>query len=232
MCAEGPSAKWGAHIGMVAASVVLMLIYVRGVPLMNFLLMKRARKEHLLHSAQFLRRYCFLYTRYTGDFYNWNLVMLLRRFAFCVLAVFGGLQYERGVSTLSICSVGIPTSREMTQPREMTLMILSCRTGQRGTSQLTNLSHSWCLGGSFSRQSGRILFSTALVTECTATARAVLLAKIVFVCRRRCSRNLSLRVRACVRACVHVCVPCCAMPCVRASGGDRCVVYMPLSYHT
>ena len=80
----------GAHIGMVVASVVLMVAYVLGVPLMSFLLMRRARKEHRLHSAQFLRRYCFLYTRYTGDFYNWNLVLLLRRFSFCMLVVFGG----------------------------------------------------------------------------------------------------------------------------------------------
>ena len=46
----------------------------------------------LLEPADFSIPFFARYARYKTDFYNWNLVFLVRRFAFCALSVFGGDQ--------------------------------------------------------------------------------------------------------------------------------------------
>jgi hypothetical protein len=75
------------HVGMVVLSGISIAVYVCGIPLFVFTVLVYADKYHKLKDPLWLKVFGKFYVSYEPAYYLWELILLFRRFAFCLCMV-------------------------------------------------------------------------------------------------------------------------------------------------
>jgi len=98
-----------SHYGMVASSVLSLLINIVGLPLVLFFIVYYSKKHTLMHQPRFFRAFGWIYSRYEMDYSYWETLMLLRRFLIGVCVVFLAerpyIQASMGILAMSGCTM-------------------------------------------------------------------------------------------------------------------------------
>jgi len=79
----------GTHRLYMAFGSIGLVLYSIGMPAAISWILWRGRKDRMLDSPQFQRRFGWLYLKFEAEWYWWELMILARRLAFAFLVVFG-----------------------------------------------------------------------------------------------------------------------------------------------
>ena len=75
------------HMGMVVLSGISIVVYICGIPLFMSTVLVYADKYHKLKDPLWLKLFGTFYVSYEPAYYLWELILLFRRFAFCLCMV-------------------------------------------------------------------------------------------------------------------------------------------------
>jgi len=115
------------HYGHVVGSVLAIIVYVIGIPLATYLILKKGADQSIMADKKFFTRYGFMYARYHLDFWYWEMTMYLRKAVIAFLTVFvrsdGVSQCALAIVVLVLCLA----SQAFQQPyRSKSLFYLDC----------------------------------------------------------------------------------------------------------
>jgi len=77
----------GAHLHMIPVAILAALVYTVGVPMCFFCILRHGAKNNLFKDPSFSRKFGWMFLRYEKEWYWWELVILGRRFLFCLAVV-------------------------------------------------------------------------------------------------------------------------------------------------
>ncbi|KAK3263594.1 hypothetical protein CYMTET_27609, partial [Cymbomonas tetramitiformis] len=77
----------GEHLLFLLAGVFGVQLYVLGIPLMLWMVVRNGERRAMLNDENYLRRYGWMYTRYTQSCRCWETVFLVRRATFAFILV-------------------------------------------------------------------------------------------------------------------------------------------------
>jgi len=95
---------------LVGIAIFALIVYVFGIPAVTLGITLYARKKDLLKDKVYLRLFGLFYREYEPEFYWWDFVFLLRRFAIslCAVALSGNPDAQAGVGVLIIVVAMVP----------------------------------------------------------------------------------------------------------------------------
>lgn len=78
----------GEHIALVIASIVPLICYTIGWPLVLMIAFSNAKQRHLFHDPDFKSMFGFIYTRFEMEWYFWHFSIIFHKFSIVVIKIF------------------------------------------------------------------------------------------------------------------------------------------------